>query len=345
MKRFPWVRGAALFFVAVLVFAVGAAALPDNPYQRWQLIENTLYANATWSYERIHFDPEPIDVAILGSSRTQLGLSAPRVAAKLAADGVPLHVANLSVIEDGRNIEWAVANELFKAKAPRVIVMVVGASFHQWGHPGFKYVAPALAVAAPPAPFLHNSLADLIYLPYRQMTLFAAYVAPGLFDLRPDFDPARFAAKPVDYSVTQTLPDGKTIDMDGIRTAEELRAERKKYVGVRPPSRLPRAISRFTDIDEPVYTDAILRLAHAHGTRVIFVYLPEFEGATEIATRAFYDRRGPILELTDMARNPAYYQSFAHLNHRGAIIASDRVAGAVEAALRGGTRAGGGGTA
>ncbi len=37
--------------------AAAAATLPDHPYQRWQLVENTLYANATWAYERIHLRP------------------------------------------------------------------------------------------------------------------------------------------------------------------------------------------------------------------------------------------------------------------------------------------------
>ena len=207
MKRIAWPRRLLAILGVALLSAVAAAALPDNPYQRWQLIENTLYGNATWAYERIRFDPEPVDVAVIGSSRTLLGLSGPRIAAKLAADGVPLHVANLSVIEDGRNIQWAVARELFRDKRPKVLVMVIVATFHPWGHPGFKYVAPAAALVAPPAPVLHNWLSDLVYLPYRQLELAAARVAPGAFGLRPGFDPQVYAAKPVDFTVSRTLAD------------------------------------------------------------------------------------------------------------------------------------------
>jgi len=64
VKRPNWIGSLIAIGGVALAAAVGAAALPDNPYQRWQLIENTLYANATWSYERMHFDPAPIDVAI-----------------------------------------------------------------------------------------------------------------------------------------------------------------------------------------------------------------------------------------------------------------------------------------
>ncbi len=342
MVRLDWGSRLLAILGVALLSAVAAAALPDNPYQRWQLIENTLYANATWAYERINFDPAPIDVAIIGASRTQLGLSAPRIAARLAAAGLPLTVANLSVIEDGRNIEWAVADELFRHKHPKVLVVAVSETANRWGHPGFKYVAPGAAVALPPAPFLHNSLGDLAYLPYRQMVLAAAAVAPDLFDLRATFDAGRYAAKPTDYSQSRVLADGKRIDMDGTMPADALRAEAEHFAAIRKPSRLPAAIAAITDRDNAVYIGAIARLAAQHGVKLIFVFLPEFEGATTIEGRADYARLGPIVDAGDLARDPAMFQSFAHLNHRGAVIASDRVADAVVADLAATAHSGGG---
>lgn len=331
MKRVGWMgRLAGILGVAVIA-AAAAAALPDNPYQRWQLVENTLYANATWSYERVRFDPAPVDVAILGASRSLMGLSAPTVAARLAAGGRPLTVANLSVVEDGRNLEWAIADELFAAKHPRVVVVMIGETVHRWGHPGFKYVAPAAAIAAPPAPLLHNYPTDLVYLPYRQLTLFAARLAPGLFDLRDSFDGARYAAKPVDYSQSQTLADGKRIDMDRTVPAADLEAERTAFAASRHESHLPAAISRFTDVDNRVYVDAIAHLAASHGARLIFVFLPEFAGATTIADRAFYAARGTIVDDGDLAADASLFQSFSHLNRRGAVIASDRLAATIAA--------------
>jgi hypothetical protein len=334
MRRVSWAGKLVAILGVALVAAAGAAALPDNPYQRWQLIENTLYANATWSYERIHFDPRPIDVAILGASRSQMGLSAPVVAARLAALGAPLTVANLSVVEDGRNIEWAIADELFRAKHPRVVVVMIAESVSRWGHPGFKYVAPAAAVAAPPTPLLHNYLSDLAYLPYRQLVLFAARFAPGLFDLRDRFDGPRYAAKATDYSLSQTLADGKRIDMDRSVPAADLDAERRAFAASRHESLLPPVISRFTDVDNRVYVGAIARLAASHGARVIFVFLPEFGGATTIEDRAFYAARGTIADDGDLARDAGLFQSFSHLNRRGAVIASDRLADTIAAGLK-----------
>ncbi len=329
MRTVRWLGRLTLILATAVLAAVGASSLPDDPYQRWQLVAGTLYQNATWSYERIHFDPRPVDVAVIGSSRSQLGLSAPRIAARLAALGKPAQVANMSVIEDGRNIEWAIVDELYRTKKPKVLVVLVNEEFNRWGHPGFKYVAPAAAVAWPPAPFLHNSLYDIVYLPFRQLKLFAAMYFPDVFELRRRFDPVRYAQMPIDYSVSRRQPDGKFIDMDRVRSPAQLEAEARAFAATRKPSLVPAALTAVTDADNPVYIAEIARLAAAHGTRVMFVFLPKFNDFSAIEGRAFYERFGPIIDNGDLSRDSGLFQSFAHLNRRGATIASDRVAAAV----------------
>ncbi len=328
MRHLNWAAAFLGILASALIAAVAAAALPDNAYQRWQQVEGTLYGNAAWSYERIHFDPRPVDVAIIGSSRSQIGLSAPRIAARIAALGHPATVANMSVIEDGRNLEWAVVDELFKVKQPKLLIISINEEYNRWGHPGFKYVAPSAAVAWPPAPFLHNSLYDITYLPYRQMRLFAASLFPDFFGLRTAFDPARYATLPTDYTTTQTMADGVVIDMQVPRTPDFLRAERREFEATRKPSVVPEFAQPITDADSPVYLTQIARLAAAHGTKIIFVYLPQFEASPVIEGRDFYSRLGAVESYADLARDPGMYQSFAHLNHAGAMIASDRVAAA-----------------
>lgn len=328
MTRINWPAKLLGILAAALLTAVAAAALPDNPYQRWQQVENTLFANAAWSYERIHFDPRPVDVAIIGSSRSQIGLSAPRIAERLAALGQPATVANMSVIEDGRNLEWAIVDELFKVKHPKLLVILVNEDRNRWGHPGFKYVAPAAAIASPPQPFLHNSLYDITYLPFRQMRLFAASLFPETFGLRTRFDPARYAALPTDFTTSQVMTDGKLIDMEVVHTPDELQAEARAFAATQEPSRIPRALAPVIEADDPVYVGAMARLAAAHDTRVMFVFLPKFGGSTMIASYDFYAEVGPIENFGDLSRDPALFQSFAHLNRRGAIIASDRIAAA-----------------
>lgn len=82
-----------------------------------------------------------------------------------------------------------VLDEVFKTKSPKVVVVGVTEPPGLWGHPMFKYVAPAEAIAFPPAPLLHNYFHDLAYLPARQVQRAFARFFPNLCGLRDKFDP------------------------------------------------------------------------------------------------------------------------------------------------------------
>ena len=121
--------------------------------------------------------------------------------------------------------------------------------------------------------------------------------------------------------------------MDATLPAATLRAEAAQFAATRHPSQLPRLVRRVTDRDSPVYLARIAALARAHGTRLIFVFVPEFAAPPRIAGRDFYARLGAIADFGDLARDASLYQSFAHLNRRGAAIASDRLAATIAEAL------------
>src|ERR1700679_22709 len=119
MRGLKAVRALAAMLVVAVACAVVACFLPNSAYQRFQLLDGTIYQSLRWNFERIHFDPRPIDVAIVGPSTTALGLSAPRLEQDLAQAGAPANAVNFSIIADGRNVEWAIVNELYKAKSPK----------------------------------------------------------------------------------------------------------------------------------------------------------------------------------------------------------------------------------
>ena len=162
--------------VVALVLCAAVCLLAENDYQRWQLQDPD--GRLRWIYERIHFDPTPIDVAIVGPSRAQLGLSADAIEQDLAKQGKPANVANFAMVGAGRDLQWAILNELFKAKSSKVVVLEVDEQPYPHGHFLFRYVAPAAAIAFPPTPFLHNYLYDLAYLPGRKVKLFGANLFP-----------------------------------------------------------------------------------------------------------------------------------------------------------------------
>ncbi len=114
--------------------------------------------------------------------------------------------------------------------------------------------------------------------------------------------------------------------------AAELHAEAARFAASRHATALPAAVRAITDRDSSVYLTRIAALAAAHGARLLFVFVPEFD-ATGFASRDFYARLGGVADFGDLARDPTLYQSFSHLNHRGAMVASDRLADRIAGVL------------
>ena len=61
------------------------------------------------------------------------------IAQQLAIKGRPANVANFSVLASGRNVEWAVVDELYKTKPPDVIVVGVNGAFYPFGQQSKLY--------------------------------------------------------------------------------------------------------------------------------------------------------------------------------------------------------------
>ena len=308
-----------------LVLDAAVLLLPENDYQRWQLLDNSMDGRVRWIYERIHFDPKPIDIAILGPSRAMLGLSAAAVEDQLAKHGKHANVANFALEGSGRNVQWAIVDELFKAKSPKVIVLEVDDDPYPIGHFAFKSVAPADAIVFPPTPFLHNYLYDLAYLPIRKVTLFGADLFPDLSGLTKQFDPELYASRRTDYSTS--FPEfGKVVDMEHPVPRAKLLAEPREPF---PRTLVARTLARINGGEDHLYLRKIAQEAKAHGTQLMFIFLPVFNGPQTITDLAFLQQYGPVLNYGDLAEHDQLYENWSHLNHAGAMAASSRLADAI----------------
>ena len=326
MRATRWGRTlAAIVAVAVLV-AAAACLLPDDPYMRFATLDHTIQNRVRWIYERIAFDPAPIDVAIIGPSRSGAAVAAPHLEADLAALGVPLRAVNFSLPENGRDLNWVILDELLTAKHPRLIIIGVIEKPSRFGHPAYKYVAPAAKVIDPAYLGNLNYLANLIYLPYRQLRLAVARIVPGHFGLPTRFDPARYRSVDPDPTTSFQAADGHIVHRDRRVPQAELAAQVVVYErGVRPP-RLD-AWGRDIEFgDDRTYVARMARLAHDHGARVAFLFLPYFTGPHEVQERAFYERFGPVLDASFVATHDEWYSDVAHLNHAGALVLTDWLA-------------------
>jgi hypothetical protein len=316
-----------------VALAIGACLLPDNSYQRWQLLDGTIHANARWIYERCHFDPTPIDVAFIGPSRMGAGVNAPRLSQALAARGLPHQVVNFSLPESGRNINYVIAGQLLRTKHPRLIVLGVTEKPSRLGHSAFKFIAPSRLVIAPGYLADLNYLSDLAYLPYRQLILFVASRFPGWQGLNTTFEPALFEGDSLDTTGSIRLPDGRIKDGEDAATASELARGVHKLERNNHPPFLP---ARYGDLefgDERHYVEAIARDARARGVQVMFLYLPYYGGTSEVQEKLLYQKIGPVIDARWVASHAEWYSDYGHLTRTGAEHLTDWIVEPIAAAL------------
>ena len=313
----------AAALAVALILSAAACLLPENNYQRWRLADPE--GRLRWIYERIHFDPKPIDIAIVGPSRAQLGLSAAAIEQDLAKRGKQANVVNFALPGAGRDIQWAILDELFKAKSPKVVVLEVEEEPYPFGHFFFKSVAPAEAIVFPPSPFLHNYLYNLAYLPIRKLKLFGANLFPDLFGLSKQFDPEHYAQNRTDYS-TSFMAEGKLVDMEHPVSRAALLAEPREPV---PRTLVARALTQLNGGEDHLFTQKIAREAKADGAQLVFVHLPMFDGPQTVSDEDFLKQFGPVLNYGDLAPRDELFENWSHLNQAGAMNASARLADAI----------------
>ena len=322
-------RKTLFVLAAALLSAVVASALPGNAYQRWQLLDDTIHANARWTYERSRFDPTPIDVVFLGPSRMGAGVNAPRLAADLEARGVPAQVVNFSLPESGRNSNWAIAAEMFAAKKPRLVVLGVTEKPSRFGHSAFKYIGEPGAIAEPGYLGDWNYFSDLIYLPFRQIRLFAADWLPGGLGLAKAFDRAHYKGSSIDTTGSIVLPDGRIKDGETPGSqAELMRGVRKLEAGSHPPI-LPSRLADLEFGDERHYVREIAELAQKNGARVAFLFLPYYTGPgdlRDVQELKFYEQYGPVLNAGFLASHAEWFADYGHVTRRGADVLTDWLA-------------------
>ena len=339
MRRFRAFRAVGVVLGTVVLTGLGAACLPDAPYERFQLLDNTIQRDARWIYERTTFDTAPIDVAFLGPSRIGAAVDAPLLQKDLAALGVQANVVNLSTPEEGRNLNLVFAEELFASKHPKLVVIGVIEKPGRFGHPAYKYLAPAAMVANPGYVGNLSYASDLMYLPFRQMKLFAARLFPSLSGFDEMFDPSRYAGSNPPFANVLHLPDGRTIDRTTVVPAESLEnAQAKRAVAEHPPI-LPRALADVEFGGDRHYIRAIAELAKQHGARMAFLFLPYFHGPRNIQEQALYTSFGPVIDAGFLADHAPWFSDVAHLNRDGATALTDWLAPYIKQELEGTTPA------
>lgn len=331
---------------SLLGLLIGAGALlaallawPLDRYIAWQQAEGTQMFHARWIYERIRFDRTPIDVAVIGSSRLEAGISPKVLSAeltrlageRLAGEriGRPVQVANLSMVMPGRDFAWEVAAQLLHHHPEVRLIVLSDDGDVVNSHPLFRETAPAAEIIGAPVVVNSKYAENLLSLPYRNLANMARHWQPGWFGVAARFDPAHYAGPGLDRSEGYVLPDGSALNGDRTEPARAMEraiaeAVARQQAGLAKLAFLPEAQRLAVD---RTYVARIAQAARARGVKLAFLGLPLFGPLQSPGGNpAFYRQYGPVISLHDLARDPALFQNGAHLNHAGAVRASQLAA-------------------
>ena len=312
----PWAAARAIGWMLLGLVAMCAAllAIPNSAYYRWQQADGTILFRARWIYERIHFDPTPIDVAVIGSSRMEASVRAGELGDALSAKlGRPVHVVNFGLAQEGRDLHWTIASELLRNR-PEVKLLILSASPEAvMSHPGFRFLGDDASIARAPALYNPSWADNLLTLPYRHVAYGLQALWPSAFGLSRSFDPAIYRARSFDPTVSFTTGDGVFVDRDRVFD---------------PASSAPEAPGRedpklrYLPLDRRYATERqfarrIATLAQAHHVTVAFLRVPTFGGHDRFVDPAFYHGIGPVLEAEQFGGDPHDYMDVAHLNRQG----------------------------
>lgn len=254
-------------------------------------------------------------------------------AERLRRGELPANVVNFSLPETGRNINLAIAEELFAHKQPKLLVLGVIEKPSRFGHSAFKYIADRKMLVDAGYIGDLNYFSDLIYLPFRQMRLFAADFLPNEAGLAKRFDPARYEGSSIDTTGSIVLPDGTIKDGERAASASELaRGVKKLEFGAHPPF-LPAALSDLEFGDERANVARIAELARKHGTKVAFLFLPYYNGPSDIQELKLYDQYGITINAAFLTPHAEWFADYGHLTRGGAHVLTEWLAEPIAALL------------
>jgi hypothetical protein len=313
----------ALLAIFFLSYCVLSYLLPHDRYVRYQQLRDSDLFRSRWVYERIHYDKTPIDVAILGSSRLETSVSAPILEKELSEKlGRPIHVANLAIPQEGRNLHYLVARELLENHPETRIILVSVVEQADLSHPAFRYLADPSDLLRAPLFLNHYFFLDAAFLPYRQMSYFVQTLVPTWFGvsrtLRKDYLGTGF-----DTTYSFYLPSGKLVDRYYVMPIDKLDAGSKEAINrLGGPWREPTHWEVLNNPLETEYTKRLVEVAREHCVETVFVRLPFYKSPPHMYDEAFYRGLAPLLDAEQLNGDPLSFEDSGHFDRSGTDLVS-----------------------
>jgi hypothetical protein len=327
----PMARRSGFFVVQVLaIFGVLSAgvliALPHDKYLRYQALNDPKAPNSYWIYERIHFDPTPIDVTFIGTSRTGLSVHTRRLEEDLADHGIHAKAVNFYGVRNGVNMQFVIVKELLSNRKIKLLVLEMTEREERKPHEFFfLYADPVDVMTAPPLINI-NYLSDIARLPGRQLKLALQTQLQKRGLWYADFVPPPYEGSNLDHAeFIQTL-DHEVYHRVASHTEAEMQALRDQWLRGITGRVLPRPFGDLEFRLPRYYENEILDLARARGTKVVFLYEPQYGGPQNPPPYEQYANRAELINPWQQIQDYRFWIDENHLNWEGAKRLTDYTA-------------------
>ena len=316
----------AVMCATALALLIVLCLLPHDRYLRFQSLTDPQVVKASWIFERIHFDPPPIDVVFIGTSHTVFGIDSAEVERDCrVAGGNHCASVNFGLQHLGRDLHWLIAREVLEARKPRLMVIEVQEKEPRAMHPAFPYLANSDDLVGAPLVINTAYFPNLARLPLRQTSLWARTAMPALFGSRTAFDPALYRGPHWDDTYAEAgsreHPIAEPRPRTAILSAKELEFERSHPQATDGTvSRLPGPLHALEYRATLIYLDKLIGLARLKGIQVRILYMPSYGNILPPEFSNYYEHTAPVWEMPqDVRLRPELWLDVGHLNNAGAV--------------------------
>ncbi len=306
--------------------AAAVALLPHDKYLRYQVPNDPQAPTSDWIYERIHFDPTPIDVAFIGTSRTGMSIHSRRLEDDLAQSGIHANAVTLYCVRSGMNMQYVVAKELLSTRKVKLLVLEMTEREERKPHELFYQYADTVDVLTAPLLINFNYLSDIARLPGRQVRLSWQTLLQRLGLRQPEKSAPPYEGPHLDHAEFVRSVDNVVHSRSVRHTEAEM--EQMRIADERAFTRplLPKSMSALEYRLARYYESKILDLAREQGVRVVFLYTPRYGGPSTPPPYALYSARADLINPWPLIHRYPYWNDANHMNWYGAQIMTDYVA-------------------
>lgn len=296
--------GAFIFGMMLTVVIVSLLPIPDT--LRYGSLKGTM-TRVNDVHQRIVINPTPIDVAFIGTSHTWNGIADKEIQLILAKQGVNISVANLASSWTGRDLHLFILRQLLANKNPRLVIIELNEHEYPYGHNVLPYV---------------GDMSDMFccrpYLDPQFPSHFALFLKQQIINAIHLVDMHENATKPIAMSEFGWQPLNQILNASVSTNQPESLKQRLIENAYK--------MSAFYGL---AVIEQMVKLAHANGVDVVFLYLPEYKYANRDSIVPIYNytKLAPMIRIPEfIGSDTALWDDPAHLNRKGALELAPSIA-------------------